>query len=184
MLISSATKVHLTTLPETLHLDAYHLRRAQVELNYLTDATAMVTTLTCLAPHAKGAISGLVDLLCPGTEDIRSEDTEQRIHILLTGIENEAERISTCKALFRSIQTTDAVRQIVHLRVQRLVRTMMTSNVNPAMTVEPTMRLLFSLFERTVAKIQRLTTVNRGVHAERYSALMKAAALEIQGTGK
>ena len=176
-LLTDPTPIQLHTTPETLLFDTHHLQRMQREIRYLTDASTMIVALASTAPRAQQVTKGLVDLLLPDCIilDLEAEETVLNIDNELLGIEDEATRARARLALFRCIQPSDPVRQIMQLRVHKLIHGMMTNKTEP---VPPTMQPLLPRFHRTVSKINRIVLVNRTVHAPTYNKLLKEAALK------
>jgi len=176
-LLTDPTPIQLHTTPETLLFDTHHLQRMQREIRYLTDASTMIVALASTAPRAQQVTKGLVDLLLPDCIilDLEAEETVLKLDNELLGIEDEATRARARLALFRCIQPSDPVRQIMQLRVHKLIHGMMTNKTEP---VPPTMQPLLPRFHRTVSKINRIVLVNRTVHAPTYNKLLKEAALK------
>jgi hypothetical protein len=124
-------------------------------------------------------MKGFVELLLSDdvVMDFDTEETTLKIENKLMGIEDETTRTRARQALFRCIQPSDPVKQIMQLRVKKLLRSMMMAKVE---TVTPTMQPLMPRFQRTVAKINRLVVVDRTVHIHTYNKLIKEAALKIK----
>lgn len=170
--------IALHTLPETLLFDTHHLQRMQKEIKYITNATAVVMTVASSAPPL--VIKNFVDLLLSGDTivDLEAAETTFRMDEALVRIEDDATRARIRQALFRCIQPSDAVNQLMQLRVRKLLRSMMTTSAEA--TAPPALRSLMPRFQRTMSKINHLAAINRAVHASTYERLFKEAALKIK----
>lgn len=171
--------IALHTLPETLLFDTHHLQRMQKEIKYITNATAVVMTVASNAPSL--VTKNFVDLLLSGDNivDLEAAETTFRMDEALVRIEDDATRARIRQALFRCIQPSDAVNQLMQLRVRKLLRSMMTTTSAEAMA-PPALRSLMPRFQRTMSKINHLAAINRAVHASTYERLFKEAALKIK----
>lgn len=177
--LTDEAPIRLHTLPETLLFDTHHLQRMQTEIKYITNATTMVMTLASAAPRSQQVIKAFVELLLSDDTvmDLETAEAAFKIDNKLLGIEDETTRTNARLALFRCIKSTDAVKQLMQLRVKKLLHGMVTTKAD---VVAPVMRPFMPRFQRTASKISKLIAINRTVHECTYTKLFKESALKIK----
>jgi len=174
--LSIITDTRKEVLPETMAMDAHRLQHMQTEFHFITAATASVVMMASESNAPAEVMQRVQRVLTEATDmDIAAED-------IVMLVPAEEVRAKARASIARCMQPGSSVRQLMHTRVRKTLRTMVLTGSPPG-DLRAEVRLMLPRITRIAQTLAPLCRINRTVHRPTYNKLIEEAVSALKCGG-